>query len=157
MKTRSIRGGLLIIIPLALGAVQPALAQKSTAFDAKDQFTLVSSGLPNILTATITKAKPKRLLLVTALVGTESSPSVRMGIDVNGVNIAEPTNYLTNSCAQPGCTVAGTWTLDMDKAILDGYVAKGGPIIVVLRADGAFSGSPDFDARANLTVQMVKK
>jgi len=56
----------------------------------RQRATSVRATMPGliILTATIIKAKAKRLLLVTALVGTESSTSVRMQVQVNGVYIA---------------------------------------------------------------------
>ena len=128
-----------------------------------------------LLTATLQKAKPKRVLKVDAVmttsVYTPAIPStLQLWADANGIPLqpSVPGAGVIADCGGGagiplgppsfGCTVSGSWWLDIDDPANIALLTKPIPALTVtLRGGEMFPGAVGAPVDISMTVRMVKK
>jgi hypothetical protein len=170
----------LILAALSVPAdAQVSFDGKATSFHTATAIPLPGSPGAPILVGTIAKGKKKKILEINAMITSEDlapgAPwTLNLYIDVNGVSadptLATPPGGAVQDCgsdtfsgpySQPveGCTVSGTWLLDLDAAELanPGVFIKQPLTVTMYGGVGTNPGIAGIPASASLSVKMLKK
>jgi hypothetical protein len=133
---------------------------KSSAFASiVEQNPLPEYGTTPLVSATINKARAKRVLSIHATLTVRGAGAAVVGIlpRVNGVS-AEPSRITTDCSQQTECSVSGSWYLDVDAAETanpDAFVGE--PLLIELLGGETSATTPAVPWDASLSVLMVKK